>query len=517
MRLVLLNCFFLLATLATIGQNDCQSPEITNTEGGGTYCPGEVITLSITGALNDAAEWQWSTGECGGDILENETGTSIEVEVTESVVYFVRGVGGCVEDGEDCAEIELILDDIPPIVQCPHDIVVSTAPGICAAVVDYQVPVASDNCQGDLTIELTEGLGSGATFSLGITTEEYLISDALGNTATCSFTITVEDTEDPQIICSDDIEVFNDPGQCGALVDYPLPVASDNCVDVEVTMTAGLGSGSFFPVGTTTETYLATDGAGNTSSCSINITVIDNELPVITLSQEKSNKWPPNHKAFTIDIDDYIESVTDNCPGVTIDDIIIDEVTSDEPNNGTGDGNTDDDIVIGTDCRQVDLLAERSGNGNGRVYTVHLAVMDTHDNIGTTSFRVEIAHDQGKKHQVVDDGPVYVVNGCDLESENESVNAVAGNTTEPELGNIQTLPNPFVQSLIVNFTPTTTDYVLIDLYDLSGRRIEQLYQGEVLADRDYSWNYQLGYLDKKLYILVIQGRQTFALSRVIKL
>ncbi|MDO8281067.1 MAG: HYR domain-containing protein, partial [Thermodesulfovibrionia bacterium] len=48
---------------------------------------------------------------------------------------------------------------------------------------------------------------------------------------------------------------------------------------VQLEQTAGLASGSLFPIGTTTNTFLATDGSGNTSTCSFDVIVTDNEKP----------------------------------------------------------------------------------------------------------------------------------------------------------------------------------------------------------------------------------------------
>jgi Glycine rich protein/HYR domain/Secretion system C-terminal sorting domain len=49
-----------------------------------------------------------------------------------------------------------------------------------------------------------------------------------------------------------------------------------------VTQTAGLPSGSLFPVGTTTNSFLADDGFGNTAVCAFTVTVSDIEAPVIS-------------------------------------------------------------------------------------------------------------------------------------------------------------------------------------------------------------------------------------------
>jgi hypothetical protein len=56
-------------------------------------------------------------------------------------------------------------------------------------------------------------------------------------------------------------------------VSYTPPVGTDNCGSTTA-QTAGLPSGSQFPVGTTTNTYTVTDASGNTASCSFAVTVL---------------------------------------------------------------------------------------------------------------------------------------------------------------------------------------------------------------------------------------------------
>jgi len=96
----------------------------------------------------------------------------------------------------------------------------------------------------------------------------------------CQFTVTVtRDTTPPQISCPPDMTVRNDPGECGAKVNYPAPQASDNCPGVSVTCAPP--PGSFFSVGTTTVTCTATDAKGNSASCTFTIKVFDGEPPRI--------------------------------------------------------------------------------------------------------------------------------------------------------------------------------------------------------------------------------------------
>jgi hypothetical protein len=112
---------------------------------------------------------------------------------------------------------------------------------------------------------------SGSFFPVGTTTVTCIATDAAGNMSPpCQFNVTVNDTEAPTITCPADISVPNDPGQNGAIVNF-TPIVSDNCPGV--TFECNPPSGSFFPLGTTTVTCNATDAAGNTASCSFNVTV----------------------------------------------------------------------------------------------------------------------------------------------------------------------------------------------------------------------------------------------------
>ncbi|HBC05843.1 MAG TPA: hypothetical protein DC015_17020, partial [Aequorivita sp.] len=95
----------------------------------------------------------------------------------------------------------------------------------------------------------TAGLPSGSTFPIGTTTNTFIVTDSSGNTATCSFDVTVNDTEAPAITCPGNIIQSNDPGVCGAVITYTAPVGTDNCSGSTTIQTAGLASGSTFPVG----------------------------------------------------------------------------------------------------------------------------------------------------------------------------------------------------------------------------------------------------------------------------
>jgi len=73
-------------------------------------------------------------------------------------------------------------------------------------------------------------------------------------------------------------------------------------------------------------------------------------------------------------------------------------VTSSEPVNGHGDGNTSPDWRITGDLT-VDLRAERSGPGKGRVYTIKVEISDGAGNKVTRNVTVLVPHDTGKRQE----------------------------------------------------------------------------------------------------------------------
>ncbi|EMQ93778.1 hypothetical protein D778_01525 [Xanthomarina gelatinilytica] len=170
----------------------------------------------------------------------------------------------------------------------------------------WTAPTGADNCAGAV---VTSSHNPGDTFPIGTTTVTYTITDAAGLTASCSFNVTVNDTENPTIACPADITVSNDAGQCDAVVTWTAPTGADNCAGAVVT--SSHNPGDTFPIGTTTVTYTITDAAGLTNSCSFDVTVNDVIAPtancqnyLVTLDASG------NATITTADIDN---GSTDNC------------------------------------------------------------------------------------------------------------------------------------------------------------------------------------------------------------
>lgn len=240
----------------------------------------------------------------------------------------------------------------------------------------------------------------------GTYTITYTATDG-ARSSTATLVVTVVDTTLPVITVNGanpaTVECHTSYTDAGA-------TASDTCAGNLPVNTSG--SVNVNVPGTYTITYTATDGP-NTATATRTVIVVDTIAPVINLKTTPIALWPPNHTYQTINVTGLVQSVTDSCDvNLGISSVVITQVTSDEPENDAGDGNTLNDIVIGSDCKSVQLRAERSGSGNGRVYSITLRVRDASGNTGTAVFKVTVPKNQGSGGAAVDSGPHYTVAGC---------------------------------------------------------------------------------------------------------
>jgi hypothetical protein len=153
-----------------------------------------------------------------------------------------------------------------------------------------------------------------------------------------------------------------------------------------------------FPLGTTTVTLTVTHTdpvtlAQVVEQDTVNVTVADTTPPTLALIPSPAVLWPPNHKLHEIDLTVVESDACDPDPDFT-----LTSVSSNEPDNGTGDGDTTNDIQgadVGTDDRELALRAERAGNGSGRIYTIVGNVTDASGNSTNAAAQVVVPHDQG--------------------------------------------------------------------------------------------------------------------------
>src|ERR1019366_3460847 len=103
------------------------------------------------------------------------------------------------------------------------------------------------------------------------------------NYALCSQMVTLVDTTPPVLTCVPDKTV-----QCGTAWDFDLPGASDTCSGANVTVSAALTTTNGVCPQVITRWWLATDGCGNTNSCSQVVTVLNTSVPLLICASNKT-------------------------------------------------------------------------------------------------------------------------------------------------------------------------------------------------------------------------------------
>ncbi|XP_071489593.1 uncharacterized protein [Diadema antillarum] len=271
-------CSFDVTVAATI---DNTAPVISN-------CPSDISVSIASGSAGVAVTWTVPTAtDNSGSVSSTSTanpGDFFPVGTTTVSYIFTDGSGNSAVCSFDVTVAATIDNTAPVISNCPSDISVSISSGSAGVAVTWTVPTATDN-SGSVSSASTANPGD--FFPVGTTTVSYTFTDGSGNSAVCSFDVTVAATIDntaPVISnCPSDISVSIASGSSGVAVTWTVPTATDNSGSVSSSSTAN--PGDFFPVGTTTVSYTFTDGSGNSAVCSFDVTVaatIDNTAPVIS-------------------------------------------------------------------------------------------------------------------------------------------------------------------------------------------------------------------------------------------
>ena len=100
---------------------------------------------------------------------------------------------------------------------------------------------------------------------------------------------------------------------------------------------------------------------------------------------------PPNHKMVDVTVSAEVVDLIDGAPTAR-----IVSVSSDEPVDGTGDGDTSPDWEITGDLT-LRLRAERAGTGSGRVYTITVEARDYSGNTTLETIRVTVPKNRSDK------------------------------------------------------------------------------------------------------------------------
>ena len=361
---------------------------------------------------------------------------------------------------------------IPPAITCPNNISVTNTAGQCGANVSFAATATGT------TPTITYSDASGSFFPVGTTTVNATATNSCGTDA-CSFTVTVTDNEAPVITCLGNITTSNDAGVCGAKVTYTAPVGTDNCSGSTTTQTAGLPSGSTFPVGTTTNTFVVKDASGNTATCSFTVTVNDTEKPTIVCA--------PNQTVNSTSLSGAVVTFTapvgkDNCPGATT------TLTA-----GPASGST---FQIGTTTVTY-TVTDASGNTATCSFTV--TVKDPFCDRSPNNEKVYVCHNGNTVCVSVNALKAHLDHGdklgeCSWYGTSMPITSAASdNTAEiainpesikfglPAEYKLSNYPNPFVGRSIIKYELPYDSRVSIKVYDVMGRVVSTLVDGEKRA------------------------------------
>ena len=257
-------------------------------------CPADVgVECSLAeGSIVDYPALVVS-GECTGDIdivYTPSSGTLFLVGTTTVTATATDASG----NSSSCTfDVTVAADTITPEMTCPEDLVVECNSIGESIQVEFDLPTATDDC--DDAVSVVCDPASGSTFPLGTTTVTCTATDNNGNLSTCSFEVTVVDSVSALLECPDDVVVQCTSDDGTMVVEYPLPTANDDCdaaADIQIICVPA--SGSVFSLGDTTVICQGTDSAGNRSSCTFTISVVDERAPVLACPENIEAECVPN-------------------------------------------------------------------------------------------------------------------------------------------------------------------------------------------------------------------------------
>ncbi|MDP9193452.1 MAG: HYR domain-containing protein [Acidobacteriota bacterium] len=339
-----------------------------------TTPPALNVSAGITAVATSPAGAVVTYGVTASDLVDGSVAVSCSPSSGSTFVLGTTTVNCSASDSRSnsaSASFQVIVLTEPPEPPDPDDIV-AEATSAAGAVVTFDL----GNDGGGRPIACAPP--SGSTFALGGTTVQC--------DGSISFTITVVDTTPPVLTLPADmtLHAVNAAGAAGTFT----ATASD-LVDGSVPVVCTPPSGSTFALGTTTVLCTATDAHDNESSGSFLIHVIDVDPPtIVSLSASPSSIWPPNKNMIDVTVTANVIDNVDAAPLVRIYAITCDETIA-----------ASDAVITGPLTAK--LRADRDGNGDGRVYTLHIEAIDAAGNRSTRTVTVSVTHDQSSRRRSV--------------------------------------------------------------------------------------------------------------------
>jgi endo-1,4-beta-xylanase len=272
----------------------------------------------------------------------------------------------------------------------------------------------------------TAALAVGASAQFGLTVAQNDCRQPDGAFITASATVTsatADPNPAPNNTATTSVQVSNPPpvitanGSLSTTVECHTSYtelgasAVDACEGAVAVMISG--SVDVNTVGTYGIEYDAVDLAGGHAVPVVRTVQVSDSTPPQLGVLTPAPLTPPDHRYVNFPIASLVSAASDTCDGtIGIGSVVITQVTSDEPDNGNGDGDTINDIVIAADCRSLQLRAERAGPLNGRVYHVTLRVTDASGNRTIKVATVTVPKDDITVPAIDDGTSLTVASAC---------------------------------------------------------------------------------------------------------
>ncbi|MEO6038242.1 MAG: HYR domain-containing protein, partial [Saprospiraceae bacterium] len=243
-----------------------------------TPCPADILVQLPVDQCDTTLTWVEPTAadNCGQPTLNVNLPPGNSFPTGTTVVLYTA-----FDDANNtvsCTFKVTVVDQVAPVFgPCPQDTVVSTTDP-CGVIYTWAIPPATDNCTPDSSLVFSTSKMTTDSFQIGITTVVIGVEDKSGNSATCSFEVTVQSTVVPQFINVPDSIVLNTLG-CTAVATWNPPTIAGFCQ--MPALTSNYEPGDTFPVGLTTVIYTATDALGGITTATFKVIVRESVPPQI--------------------------------------------------------------------------------------------------------------------------------------------------------------------------------------------------------------------------------------------
>jgi hypothetical protein len=335
----------------------------------------EPITFSVRFASDPTFSDLSATGHSRSDTALVGLDATFAEDTVEGTGNGRRGSNGLAVTALNQSPLVLGIDWVGKVCDLTGDL---------ASTVDGENP--DGTCEGDGTTPCTmdspdcDDVGGPCVFEAEDTEEmtvDVALTGSLVNqppTAAAGADQTLECTSTAGASFTLDGAASSDPDQDIALVSWRAGSRTGTEVGQSLTVAQSLGVG-------VTQSYVlrVIDSFAQADEDGTQVKVVDTTPPELSLAFSPAILQPPNHKLVAVTASIATSDTCDASPAIR-----LLSITSNEPDDGLGDGDTPGDVqaaLFGTDDRQFLLRAERGGVGSGRVYTITYEAADDSGNV----------------------------------------------------------------------------------------------------------------------------------------